>query len=526
MKNKFLALVMVIAMALTMIPGVAMADSTDSCTEPCTHEAAVGSIHYDTLEEAVAAAKSKTGNVTIELLKDCTIEKYIDFQVNGLNPTIDGGSEKYRISPSASFSGAGLIYLGSNVSSNLCIKNVTFEDINNPNIVITIGQSKDASLTQKITVEDCVIKNNTLKHIASMESNNTNGTIEFIGCTIENNTSADANYPYLFYTSSGFKGPFTLDKNQFKGNNSDLIYVKSNSADEKFTLKDNTFECEEGFNDIIIGGTATVSGNTFTDEVDITVTGSGDATFSGTINGNLSISAGGSVKGDATITGDVSVQVKEGDDKEDILADTISVEGKTTYHKRLASIDNDKYGVIFNYNGGIDAEGFSSIQIQVTKNSKIDKSAAPIATLNGSTFDGWYKEAGCTNAWDFDTDEVGAATTLYAKWTDEAPAPAPNPASSGSGIKVKYEGGNSFSTSKSAVPTSVEIDGVAVPFTGNGSSFTVNSIPAGAKWVTVRWNSTSVTTNFTPSGAYAAEIEIPKTGDASFWAAVAAVLGF
>ena len=98
--------------------------------------------------------------------------------------------------------------------------------------------------------------------------------------------------------------------------------------------------------------------------------------------------------------------------------------------------------------------------------------------------------------------------------------------SSGNGIKVKYEGGNSFSTSKSAVPTSVEIDGVAVGFTGDGKLFTVNSIPAGAKWVTVRWNSTSVTTNFTPSGAYAAQVEIPKTGDMPLRAAVLAVFGF
>ena len=106
------------------------------------------------------------------------------------------------------------------------------------------------------------------------------------------------------------------------------------------------------------------------------------------------------------------------------------------------------------------------------------------------------------------------------------PAPAPKPASSGSGISVKYNGGNSFSTSKSDVPTGVEIDGVAVPFTGDGKLFTVNSIPAGAKWVTVRWNSTSVTTNFTPSGAYAAQVEIPKTGDMPLRAAVLAVFGF
>ena len=104
--------------------------------------------------------------------------------------------------------------------------------------------------------------------------------------------------------------------------------------------------------------------------------------------------------------------------------------------------------------------------------------------------------------------------------------PTPENKSSGSGISVKYNGGNSFSTSKSAVPTSVEIDGVPVAFNGDGSSFTVSSIPANAKWVTVRWNSTSVTTNFIPNGAYTAEINIPKTGDMPVWAAVAAFFGF
>ncbi|MBR2155451.1 MAG: hypothetical protein IJ941_00740, partial [Clostridia bacterium] len=106
-------------------------------------------------------------------------------------------------------------------------------------------------------------------------------------------------------------------------------------------------------------------------------------------------------------------------------------------------------------------------------------------------------------------------------------APAPEPSKkSGSGISVTYNGGNSFSTSNSAVPTGVEIDNVPVSFTGNGNNFTVSGIPAGAKWITVRWNSTSVTTNFTPNGAYFAEVEIPKTGDMPFWAAIAAFFGF
>ena len=97
---------------------------------------------------------------------------------------------------------------------------------------------------------------------------------------------------------------------------------------------------------------------------------------------------------------------------------------------------------------------------------------------------------------------------------------------SSSGISVTYNGGNSFSTSKSAVPTSVEIDGVPVSFTGDGNSFTVSDIPAGAKWITVRWNSTSITINFTPDGnVVSAGIEIPKTGDASILMPVLLIMG-
>ena len=113
---------------------------------------------------------------------------------------------------------------------------------------------------------------------------------------------------------------------------------------------------------------------------------------------------------------------------------------------------------------------------------------------------------------------------VEAKFNVTAPTSKP---SSGSGISVKYNGGNSFSTSKSDVPTSVEIDGVEVPFTGNGKNFSVGCISSDAKWVTVRWNSTSVTTNFTPDGLVeCTTVSIPKTGDMSIWAAIAQFLGF
>lgn len=39
-------------------------------------------------------------------------------------------------------------------------------------------------------------------------------------------------------------------------------------------------------------------------------------------------------------------------------------------------------------------------------------------TADHYTFGGWYKETGCSNAWNFSTDRITAAKTLYAKWTE------------------------------------------------------------------------------------------------------------
>lgn len=55
---------------------------------------------------------------------------------------------------------------------------------------------------------------------------------------------------------------------------------------------------------------------------------------------------------------------------------------------------------------------------------KIAKPTDPSAT--GYTFGGWYKEAACTNDWNFDVDTVQGDTVLYAKWTkagDTTPTP-------------------------------------------------------------------------------------------------------
>lgn len=48
----------------------------------------------------------------------------------------------------------------------------------------------------------------------------------------------------------------------------------------------------------------------------------------------------------------------------------------------------------------------------------VEKPADPEAA--GYRFDGWYQDAACTKAWNFDTDIVQADMTLYAKWLEKS----------------------------------------------------------------------------------------------------------
>lgn len=65
-----------------------------------------------------------------------------------------------------------------------------------------------------------------------------------------------------------------------------------------------------------------------------------------------------------------------------------------------------------------DANGHGTAPAPKTGLSYNDTLTQPTSpTETGYTFGGWYKEAACTNAWNFATDKVTQNTTLYAKWT-------------------------------------------------------------------------------------------------------------
>ena len=71
MASRATAFLLVLALATLLLPGMAFAAQTEECEngDGCTvHTAAIGTTHYDTLAEAITAAK--TEETEIKLLKD------------------------------------------------------------------------------------------------------------------------------------------------------------------------------------------------------------------------------------------------------------------------------------------------------------------------------------------------------------------------------------------------------------------------------------------------------------------------
>ena len=86
-----------------------------------------------------------------------------------------------------------------------------------------------------------------------------------------------------------------------------------------------------------------------------------------------------------------------------------SVSGDATYYAHFT--DDPVYTVTFDAND----HGTAPSSQEVVKNQHVIEPSAP--TADEWIFGGWYKEAGCKNAWNFASDVITADRILYAKWT-------------------------------------------------------------------------------------------------------------
>ncbi len=96
----------------------------------------------------------------------------------------------------------------------------------------------------------------------------------------------------------------------------------------------------------------------------------------------------------------------------DFNVDTIT-EATTLYAKWTAT--PVQYSVIFNANNGTEVT-----TVNVNYGQTVAKPTDPTKTATAAetyTFAGWYKDEGLQTPFNFDTDTITTATTLYAKWT-------------------------------------------------------------------------------------------------------------
>lgn len=98
-----------------------------------------------------------------------------------------------------------------------------------------------------------------------------------------------------------------------------------------------------------------------------------------------------------------------------------------------------------------DSQGGSEVASQsVYAGEKIVKPESP--TKENEYFVDWYKEAECTNVWDFENETVSQDITLYAKWTSIAYT-VTFETNGGSAIEAQVVAEGTFATKPETVPT-------------------------------------------------------------------------
>jgi uncharacterized repeat protein (TIGR02543 family) len=91
---------------------------------------------------------------------------------------------------------------------------------------------------------------------------------------------------------------------------------------------------------------------------------------------------------------------------------TDPVEEDLTLYARWTELEEDKAAVTFDTAGGVPVPPPQAVD-------RGGKAARPDTDpgKDGFEFDGWFKDQAGLAIWDFNSDTVEAATTLYAKWT-------------------------------------------------------------------------------------------------------------
>ena len=108
-KKRLLASLMCLCLLVGLLPATALAAGVTDCPggEACNHEAAIEGMHYDTLKEAMGAAKN---GETVDLLRNVTLTKSVETagKVSGITLDLNG----HNIDGTAVTSSNGVVWMG------------------------------------------------------------------------------------------------------------------------------------------------------------------------------------------------------------------------------------------------------------------------------------------------------------------------------------------------------------------------------------------------------------------------------
>lgn len=137
MKKRILTVLLAVCLVFALGTVSALADLSADCAggDNCNHEAAIGTTHYDTLSEAIAAANNSTETtVTVTLLKNVSVTLQSNSNTTGAytitrsGVTIDGGSNSYKITATAgTASGSNYQHIFIIQANNVTISNLEID---------------------------------------------------------------------------------------------------------------------------------------------------------------------------------------------------------------------------------------------------------------------------------------------------------------------------------------------------------------------------------------------------------------
>ncbi len=386
--KKLFSIIMSVLMIACFMPAAAFAAAKENCTGTCTHQAAIGTTHYDTLAEAITAAAADN---IITLLSDVTVDstiiaipedKTVVIDLNGKdissstgctivnkgNLTISGsGNVSTTAGDSAAianFPGAvANVNGGTYVSSNwYVIKNMGEMTING---AVEVKKPENSVNTSSLIDNGWASsKGDTVAGgTVAPQANKAKLTIkngEFSGKAGLNSCSVVKNDDYGELTISGG----TFDSTNNTGQNNATTILNWNKA----TISGGTFK-----------GQYPISNGAYTGESDkgeLTITG---GTFTG-VERIFGKGEGGDGKGTVTVTGGSFTAPEIGGNyAEENGGYTLSITGGTFTSDPSAYLADNR--IVRFENGKYEVEPFDTGKAGITLAPLVDKSAYPITDL-------------------------------------------------------------------------------------------------------------------------------------------------